>query len=570
LELKFSLLFDFDANAFSFQNVVRFLWRAYGEANLGSLGPQTIPFDRCARLAFDNTLRVYRLWRGFSLSGRECGGICARIMRSSLDAGSAPLPGDTTLSVAANYLTTRTLSVRDKLALIKATASGIHPHLLNTIFFNNVRTSFGMAYYGRRWNDPDLQAKARAIWSLAMAAPAPQGILPSVFTADPLHPRWVNGTNIFRYTDQYHTPDAAVTGWWMLATDKYLGTDAPFAVRCSALGDFFLRIQRPSGAIPTWVSVRKDGSTAAATALAECAGSAAAGMFLAALAANGGRPEHREGARRIADYIIERVFPSHEWFDTEVFYSCSRKPLGWRDPVTGAPPQGTLCVSWAAELFREMFLSTRLAVYRDYGRAAIDILLLYQQIWDAPFLSVDTRGGFGVMNTDAEWNDARQAGFATMLMEWYPITGEPELFQRGVSALRAAFTLMHAEGEDRGAFSENYGHAGRDAHIQGYVMPDWGAGTACSAAALAQLRWGDLYVDTTRRRAFGINGCQIVSAAFDDDCVSLDVTRLDDSSLLVKCDGNGPAVRDLRINGLSLRRTGVDTWELRGDARQHS
>jgi hypothetical protein len=121
----------------------------------------------------------------------------------------------------------------------------------------------------------------------------------------------------------------------------------------------------------------------------------------------------------------------------------------------------------------------------------VDLLLLYQQIWNAPFLSFDTRG-FGVMNTDAEWNDARQASFSTLLMDLYELTGEPELFHRGVAALLAAFTLMHRESEDRGAISENYGHAGRDAHIQGYVMPDWGAGTACSASGMAQIRWGDL------------------------------------------------------------------------------
>ncbi len=179
---------------------------------------------------------------------------------------------------------------------------------------------------------------------------------------------------------------------------------------------------------------------------------------------------------------------------------------------------------------RRVFLATRRDRYLDHGRAALDLLLLYQQAWDAPFLGFDTRGGFGVMNTDAEWSDARQAQFATLLMDWYDLTGEPGLFHRGVAALRASFTLMNLDGApcprarkrprsdpaDRGAVAENYGHAGRDAKIQGYVMPDWGAGSAASSAALAQARWGDLYLDARRGAAFGIDGCAVTRASFAD------------------------------------------------------
>jgi len=119
LQVGFTMVFDLQAGPHAFQSVLRFLWRRYGEKNLAtSIGPQVLPFEQYARLAFENTFENYGLWRGFSLSGKECGGICGRIVRSGLSQGSRKLPNDTTLGVAMNYLFTPTLSLRDKLSLI--------------------------------------------------------------------------------------------------------------------------------------------------------------------------------------------------------------------------------------------------------------------------------------------------------------------------------------------------------------------------------------------------------------------------------------------------------------------
>jgi len=224
-----------------------------------------------------------------------------------------------------------------------------------------------------------------------------------------------------------------------------------------------------------------------------------------------------------------------------------------------------LCISWTADLMGNLYRCTREQRYLTYGRAALDTLLLFQQIWDAPFLDIDTRGGFSSINNDAEWNDARQALFAILLMEWYEITGEAELFQRGISALRAAFTLMYLEEHrkvapanvrpmspaDRGAVAENYGHVGLDVKIEGYIMPDWGAGTAVSAAALAQKRWGDLFIDAARGIAFGLNGCRVRRAEIQEAAFDLEIEELYDSLLIVKCAGLKAPKIELTINGRS-------------------
>lgn len=567
LQIGFTLLFDLEAGPLAYQTVLRFLWQRYGHNNLtASIGPQVLPFEKYARLAFKNTFENYGLWREFNLSGKKCGGICARIVRPGLGNGSEKLPEDTTLSIAMNYLFTPTLSLRDKLSLIKWNTRAIHPHFWNTMFMNNMRTSFGLMYYARRWRDRVLEEHARAIWDLALSTPSRAGIFPSVFTGDGNHPRWVPGTRVWRYMSAYHTPDAAVTGWWMLAIDHFLEKDdGLFRERCTGLGDFFCRCQLPSGSIPTWINVLKDGEPRAVPVLAESASSAAAGMFFIALFKATGREKYLEVARRIADFIIERVFLRHEWFDTEVFFSCSPKSLGWKDDSTGILPQGSLCISWAADLLGGLYQCTHEDRYLSYGRAALDILLLFQQIWNAPFLDIDTRGGFSCINNDAEWNDARQALFAPLLMDWYEITGEAELFQRGVAALRSAFTLMYLEehrsvapgnvqpmtAADRGAIAENYGHSGLNAKIEGYIMPDWGAGTAVTAAALAQIRYGDLYIDAVRSNAFGINGCRILLADLQSTSFNLEIEKLSDSPMVLKCTGASASQIEVIINGRS-------------------
>ncbi|MFA5079072.1 MAG: hypothetical protein WC541_06255, partial [Dehalococcoidia bacterium] len=170
LRMGFTLLFDLETGPFSHQQVLRFLWQRYGRRQLtSSIAPQILPFEQYARLSFENTLESYGLWRGFKLAGKDCGGLCGRIVRPNLSRGSKKLPNDTTLGVALNYLFTPTLSLREKMELIKWNNKGIHPHLWNTMFLNNVRTSFGLMYYGRSWRDRGLEERARCMWNLALS-----------------------------------------------------------------------------------------------------------------------------------------------------------------------------------------------------------------------------------------------------------------------------------------------------------------------------------------------------------------------------------------------------------------
>jgi hypothetical protein len=571
LHLAFTLLADTAAGEFGYRAALRFIGKRWAEpAFTGTLLPQVLPFDEYAREGFASTLERYGMWRGFTIDGKRAGGTCAMVMRHGLDTGSPVLPRDTTLKVFVSYLLSPTMNLHDKARLVPPLLRGIHPHVWYSLFMNNLRTAFGMEWYARRWKDEGLAEKARMMRELALMAPTPHGILPSVFTADADRPRWVPGAKVWRYTSAYHTANAAWTGCWMLNHFRHLEADERLLVRCRALGDFFVRVQLPSGAIPTFVRIRRDGSPEPVPPLPESASSAGPGLFLAMLHGSSKDPRHLEAAKRVAGFLVDRVFPRSAWQDSELFFSCSEKRLGWRDARTGILPQSTFPLAWTAELMRLLYLATRSIRYLEQGKAALDLLLLYQQVWDAPFLDLTTTGGFGVMNTDAEWNDAREAQFGTLLMDWYDTTGEPELFHRGVAALRSSFALMHLEEhrviapgnnptigpEDRGAMPENYGHAGFDVKIQGNRLPDWGAGSAASSAALAQAQWGDLYLDVRRGQAFGIDGCRVKRAVLGTDRADLDLEMLGWGAcrlpLIVKASGITAPRYALRINGHDL------------------
>jgi len=168
------------------------------------------------------------------------------------------------------------------------------------------------------------------------------------------------------------------------------------------------------------------------------------------------------------------------------------------------------------------------------------------------------------MNTDAEWNDARQGIIAPVLLDAYRATGDPHYFQRGVAAVRACYiTMLHpamkevAPGNmvyyrdsDYGSIYENYAHNGFDRVIWGYLEPDWGAGTAVYASAHAMKFYGDLFVDLKRDNAFGINGCNVKKLQREGSRIKLDVEFIpkvtDDPQIVV--DGAAPETI-IEING---------------------
>jgi hypothetical protein len=115
---------------------------------------------------------------------------------------------------------------------------------------------------------------------------------------------------------------------------------------------------------------------------------------------------------------------------------------------------------------------------------------------------VNVLGGFGVMNADAEWNDARSSLFAELIIRYGRALDEEEYVQRGLAAMRSSFVMMYCPEnpktraqwekkypwlgpEDFGFTMENYGHDGETAPdatgLGVFTIYDWGNGAASEA-----------------------------------------------------------------------------------------
>jgi hypothetical protein len=140
--------------------------------------------------------------------------------------------------------------------------------------------------------------------------------------------------------------------------------------------------------------------------------------------------------------------------------------------------------------------------YLRLGQRCLDEVLMTQVSWQPPYIYVNALGGFGVMNCDGEWNDARQSLFAELILDYGVELNMTEYIQRGLAALRAAFVMMYCpenagtkeqwekrwpffDENDYGFMMENYGHegvTGKDGlGIGEFSIYDWGSGAAAEA-----------------------------------------------------------------------------------------
>ncbi|MFH1150937.1 MAG: hypothetical protein V1748_10740 [Actinomycetota bacterium] len=561
------------------EDVRRFIWERYGRERLSTGRPQVVSFERYAAAGLTRIFKKPDLFKRFELEGQQCGGTIGihfanrkgvRLMNAGQLRRYLRYQD---LMLAAQRFGVEQMSMRPWAERLFERVSyrycpAMPPEVFLQSWFNNLRSAYGAYWFARKWADHELLESALAVKNLAILAPREDGAVPAVCYPTEEGVFWSRGTRAFKHVDYYHTADCATTGYYMALWFRDHEGDPRLLARCRDLSAFLLKTQLPSGAFPAWVRPEGTGMKVDDD-LRESATTACPGMFLALLYMLDRDPRCLEGARAAADFISREVIPRQKWFDYETFYSCSSKRLGLFDTYTGSYPQNTMSMYWAAEMYRLLHLATGEDGFLQTGLQVLDHLLRYQQVWDPPFLSVDAYGGFGVMNTDGEWNDSRQALMAPLLMDYYATTGVPEFMERGIAAPRASFTLMYIDENRRvapgnmasvppgetGSVTENYGHFGHDHGPPGFLDSDWGAGSASQAAAYAQKHYGDIFVDADRERAFGINGCTATGFFFEDGVVEMDLDRHVDTGtdLLIKIHGGTP-VEEVLVNGTPAGR----------------
>lgn len=388
----------------------------------------------------------------------------------------------------------------------------------NQAWFSTQRCANGLYAYARQTADPSLEERARAMTRLALATPQSNGLFPAVV----MPAREEHGWSELYWTssgrrpasvspEACHLVDAAFTCQKLVEWRELTGDEGclPFVDR---FVERLLTLQSETGGFPGWIE--PDGRCA--PELDHSAESAVAVSLLFQ------RGTCRSAALRGAAFL-EGIIADARWEDFETYYSCAPWGTpGERVPRNGVYKQNTLSIAWCAEAMLEAWRATRATRWLRLARRCLDELSLYQSVWDPPFLPAPAHGGFGVMNADSEWNDARQSLFAPLYLRFYEATGELEYFERGASALRASFSMMYCPEneavarayerrfpffgpESYGFMMENQGHGGGDP-IGTFTIFTWGNGAALASAALVRRRYGDVYLDTRRERALPIDG----------------------------------------------------------------
>jgi|TARA_B100000315_G_scaffold34549_3_gene29228 hypothetical protein len=463
----------------------------------------------------------------------------------------------------------------------------------NQAWFSSLRSASGVMRWARQVGSADLEAKATLTKALALAAPMRDGIFPSVIRTDNemvaiegetyQRPRgwdeayWTNSNrspeNFGVSTDWYHLLDASWTALLMLRWHEEFGADPDLVAYARTYADKLLTLQEPSGFFPSWLHPETLTPSAVFRDSPETSMSV---TFLLELAEVTGEASYRESALRAMNAVLDGPVRNGRWEDFETYWSCNA--FG-QDTHVGRPfdrngmfKQNTFSIFWTAEALYESWRVTNDTRYLAWGRRTLDELSMAQQVWQPPFIYVPALGGFGVMNTDGEWNDSRQSLFAELFLRYYDATGDAHLFERGVAALKSSFVMMYAPEnpmakeqwelahpffgpEDYGFTMENYGHGGTTSPegvgIGVFTIYDWGNGAASEAYNRVTDHFGQAYIDRPRGQGFGIDsvaveptdsGFALTDLAPDGAPRDVRVVFEDGSETTVRLDGATPVV----------------------------
>ena len=404
-------------------------------------------------------------------------------------------------------------------------------------WFNNMRTAFGFRYFGELWGNNDIKSKGDKILNTFFMAPRVRGLSPSVILPESLGKTkisTVKGMQGFFYIDKYSIVDCTLTNYWALKyTHHFRIKENELLNKQVELVKLLSDVQYESGEIPAYIDFEQDNQTPRISdILFNSASSGAPLMFLTEFYKLTKNEKALIVAKKIAEYIKNEIIPEDKWHDFEPFYSCTHLPTDIYDDYTKKNVMNGLCIYWNAEGLKELFRITKNEEYLRLGERVLAILSLFQQVWNAPYISFNTFGGFGSQNIDAELSDARQALFIRVYMEYYLLAGKKEYMERGIAGLRGSWAMQllkeyevqcpgnvnkikTADGVDRGVVFENYGHSGNDLRVPGYWMPDWGFGTSVMATAYTKMMFGDIFIDFKEKLVWGIDGILIKSFNFD-------------------------------------------------------
>ena len=382
-------------------------------------------------------------------------------------------------------------------------------------------TGYGMYLYGIKSNN-DMVDKAENILNFILSAPRNGGMFPIIcYVESDGAKTWLRDDGWAGYYDEFHTLMMSWTGYLMLlwGKDIFLDRKKEIIEFLVPYADFLVKVQRESGCIPSWFN--DQGEPERDQFRNFNAETSISATFLMEIGDELDNKHYLDAGIKALRFISEYVQPRNRWYDIETFRSCMKKDFEFYDGITAQYPQCNLSQIYAVMAYYKYDELVGTQYSRNKLEEMVDYLLLTQQIWSHPLLSVDSFGGFTVQNTDNEWSDVREAICAILLHLIYEKTGKWEYLCRGVYAMHSGFQVLPYE---------NWAHCGYEG-MQYDSSLLWGGGIVLTAAEHYSHYIGDVAIDYRRAEAVSPAGYNVSRIVCKDNKILLSVQ-----------DGDGAAV----------------------------
>lgn len=401
----------------------------------------------------------------------------------------------------------------------------------NQAWFSSLRSASGLFRYARRTINRDLLNKASLTKELALSAPVENGFFKTVVATEMMTidiegkkynrskgwetAYWGNSNRnpVNRPSGKpsrqdpaiapYHILDMSWTALLMLRWYEELEKDERLLNFTETYADSLLKLQDQKGFFPAWLDIE---TLKPLNILNESPESSMSVTFLLKLAQITKLQKYKKAALKAIDAVCREIIPEGRWEDFETYWSCSSygrgNLVGKKVRRNNMYKQSNFSMFWTAEALYEAYKATGYKRYLLLGQRVLDEMLMTQASWQPPYMYVNVLGGFGVMNSDGEWNDSRESLFSEIIIKYGKELKIKEYIQRGLAALRASFVMMYCPEnpktkkqwekkypffgpEDYGFTMENYGHGGTTNPEGGgmgvFTIYDWGNGAAAEA-----------------------------------------------------------------------------------------
>lgn len=379
--------------------------------------------------------------------------------------------------------------------------------LWNQAWFCSLRTAYGYWQAGQLHGRPDWVEKGNLALEFALSAPQTNGFFPSYYQAG-VNGEWADGQWVMSaprrpegHEHMVHLLDSSWTCYWLLKWYRDIVQDERILPYVRNYVAQLVALQRDDGGFPAWVDPLTQEASPYLTVSPEAAMHA---LLLCLLHEIDAESDYIHHAEKACAFVQKHIVLEGRWEDFETYWSCSKqwegKQYGVKDRRSGLYNQCSFGMYWTAEAFLALYKATGRSMWLDAGEQVLAEISLYQQIWEPHYLPVPTLGGFAVMTSDDEWNDARQSLFALTYYEYYLVTHNSTYLARSLWAMKASFYMMycpenpevmalyekvhpHLNETDYGFHMENFNHHdGTSVNGLGeFTIFDWGCGAAAAS-----------------------------------------------------------------------------------------